>query len=89
MTVIHGRVNADGTRESGSEFDVVKLDTGRYFVSFPRGTFDRTPQLVVSHQPVGEDDPVVMAAYEDRFFCETLGEGGHRDRPFCFVAREE
>ena len=100
--MIHGNVNSDGTKKTGYDFEVQKVNTGIYSITF-RVPFPTVPTLLVTQNFPAQnypgwdgfnenggntkDNAVVIAVSEERAKIKTGDHNGNADdRNFSFLA---
>ena len=94
--IIRGNVNADGSREEGSGFQVTPLGSGEYYIDF-EPSFNSVPTIVATQNFPnwdGEgvagfttDNVVIVSVTENNAILKTGGhEGDPMNRNFCFIA---
>ena len=94
--IIRGSVNADGTIEGGSGFDVTRTQTGIYYIDF-NPPFNNFPTIVATQNHPNwndftdeartTDNVVIVGLAENKAMLKTGDSNGDaKDRNFCFIA---
>ena len=94
--IVRGSVNADGSIEAGSGFDVTHTATGLYYIDF-NPAFNSFPTIVVTQNypswdnstDTGSslDNGVIYGLTKNRALLKTGDQyGDASDRNFCFIA---